>query len=368
MVVAATTTTTPKPKGYALPAPRYAREAFVASTASEALRKLSKHGVAVVPGLLDKEEWVRRTRAGVLEGLEAAFPGFRRDDASTWRLLRDHGAKHAQLLQEHGLGWMQAAVDVRQHPAVAGFFAALWEERLSLANPGAGIKVTDMDLFSSADAVSVYLNTPDSKGGFHREGHDWLHWDRSPSDAKCWSVQGFVHLSGDTVEGGAAFQCLTRTHRLQEGFAARFPETRSKRFHLLEGQAQADFFLAGAKVEHVCVAARTGDLVLWDSRTIHCGRAAGRASQKKVPKRMVVYVSMQPKRFASRRDVELKRRAHAQLRCTSHNAASGVELFAKYPRVRCARDEALRRAARPVAAAPRLTALGRSLFALAAGQ
>jgi hypothetical protein len=64
------------------------------------------------------------------------------------------------------------------------------------------------------------------------------------------------------------------------------------------------------------------------------------------------------------RDLELKRRAYKQLRSTTHNAASGVELFSVYQRVRCARDETLRRASRPVSTPPRLTPLGRSLFGL----
>jgi hypothetical protein len=127
-------------------------------------------------------------------------------------------------------------------------------------------------------------------------------------------------------------------------------------------EGQVDFFVKEKGCEHVCVAAQPGDLVLWDSRLIHCGRAATRDATALM--RMVVYVSMQPREWATPRDLELKRRAYAQLRSTSHNAAKGIELFPVFPRVRCAADDERKRASRPVNVHPRLTALGRALSGL----
>jgi len=348
--------TTPKAEegtkgSYVLPSPpTYARERYLASDASQAFEKLKEYGIAVIPNIIP-EDLIRQTKKGVFSGLEEAFPGFCRDDKSTWRLIRDHGAKHAQLIQEYGLGWMEPVVNLRQHPRIAQTFAELWSAQMQT-------KVGPHDLFSSADGLSVYLNTEDSRGGFNRpKTGAWLHWDRRPDDP-VWSVQGFVNVY-KTCEGGASFQCLTRSHGLQHAFVERFPETKDKRFHLLANQEQADFYLLrGCK--HVCIAAMPADLVLWDSRLIHCGKAAEKTARRL--KRMVIYVSMQPKRFASKKDVELKKRAFKQLRSTSHNAAAGVQLFTKYARVRCAKDDELKRRSRPVAVAPKLTALGRSLF------
>jgi hypothetical protein len=105
------------------------------------------------------------------------------------------------LLQTHGLGWSQPVVDVRQDPQLVAHFAALWS-------------VAPEALASSADGLSVYLNTRDSKGGWHRPGiGDWLHWDQSPDD-ETPSVQGFVNLL-PTAEHGAALQVLTKSHRRQ---------------------------------------------------------------------------------------------------------------------------------------------------------
>jgi hypothetical protein len=250
---------------YFLPAPLYARKDFKAESAADALRQLLVHGVAVVPRRLTEAE-AEKTNEGIMDALETVFTKFKRGEPETWRVLRDNGAKHAMLLQHHGLGWCQAAVDVRQKPEIADFFAALWTEReifmraedgRSSSSGGAedgavavemvgegrgggaskmmkmgerptttttraeeGRQVTRADpivkteLYSSCDGVSVYLkDESESKGGYHREGYEWLHYDRAPADRhNGWSVQGFVNLLL-TTRGGAAFQCLVRSHR-----------------------------------------------------------------------------------------------------------------------------------------------------------
>ena len=184
----------------------------------------------------------------------------------------------------------------------------------------------------------------------------------------------------DTPEGGAAYQALPKSHRYQCEFAERFPATASQRFFLLESQAHADFFLAEKGCAHVCIAAQPGDLVLWDLRTIHCGRAAARPSPPKaVPQppgdpraapaaprvtqpRAVVYVAMQPRVLASPADLKHKCVAFAQLRSTTHNVAAGVELFPVYQRVRFPPDCERKAASRPVAVPPVLNPRGLALF------
>ena len=356
----AAATAAPAKGGYSMEAwpASYERERFLARDAAEASRLLRDTGIAVVPGLLDAAE-TARALDGLYGALEEAFPLFRRDRPDTWRQLRDNGAKHAMLLQTHGLGWCQAAVDVRQSPAMAQFWADLWTQRL-LGRAEEEPPVEPSELLSSSDGVSVYLNRPEERGGFHRPGHDWLHWDRRPGD-RMPSVQGFVNLLPTASAGAAAFEALAGSHRRQKAFVEAFPEAADKRFFLLQTQAQADFY--ARTCEHVCIAAAPGDLVLWDSRLIHCGRAALRGAQAPL-ERAVIYVSMQPRVLATPRDLELKRRAFARLLSTSHNAAAGVELFPKYPRVRCPRDQELHDLSRPVARAPALTPLGRWLFGL----
>lgn len=356
----------PKNKHKTEAQPKYRRSCFLASTPAEIMQRLTEYGVAVVPNAMKDDDAdgnnnntkLKAIQAQIMQSLEDTFPGFKRDQPETWRTLRDNGAKHAMLLQTHGLGWSQGPVDVRQAPEIAQLFADIWTERAKLL-PSQRV-YTPSDMLSSADGLSVYLNTPDSRGGFQRVGHSWLHWDRSPED-RTPSIQGFLNFM-PTPEHGAALEVLLRSNQYQQEFAARFPDTKAKRFHILESPDQLAFYTTEMGCDHVCIAAEPGDLVLWDSRLIHCGRAATR--QASLLKRMVVYVSMQPKHWATPRDLELKRRAYKQLRSTSHNASTGVELFPVFPRVRCAADDERKRASRPVAMPPLLTPLGRSLFGL----
>jgi ectoine hydroxylase-related dioxygenase (phytanoyl-CoA dioxygenase family) len=351
-----------------MPVIAYVRDAYVADTAKKALRNLLEFGVAVVPGMLSQER-AAATHSGLMGALEGVFPGFKRDDATTWRQLRQNGAKHAMLLQHHGLGWCQAAVDVRQDPEIATFFAALWAAREQFALKGQKTtttmaKITKEELFVAPDGVSVYLKDKAEKlGGYHRDGHEWLHYDRAPSDPR-WSVQGFVNLL-PTSEQGAGFQCIVNSHRHQEEFVecsngAEYVVDTEQRFRLLGNQYEANLYLDCGP--HVCIQADVGDLVLWDSRLIHCGRAATRGAT--LLQRAVVYVSMQPKWMAKPGDLARKRDAHTKLRLTTHNAAEGVELFPAFPRAFNAEGIALKAAARPISVTPRLTALGRSLFGL----
>ena len=487
-----------KPKKYLLPPPVYARRDFVARTAEEALMKLLEFGVAVVPHALTAQE-AEQTNDGIMEALEATFPGFDRHAPETWRMLRDNGAKHAMLLQHHGLGgWCQAAADVRQKPEIAHIFAELWtareifmgekkktrqegdddddaaatatlttttttttatqskkfkkgntttttttaakkeeEEEEEAKKVSARRPIKKKDLYSSCDGVSVYLkDESESRGGYHREGHDWLHYDRAPDDPK-WSVQGFVNLLLTERNGGAAFQCLVRSHRNQREFVERFPtptptltptpnttpntttntttytttttphhhhlhlnhqhllhlkermmmrssnhnnnnaeeeeeeeeedakkkkkKRKEARFRLIQSQPEVDFLLNECGNQHVCIRAKVGDLVLWDSRLMHCGRAATRAASLQL-RRTVVYVSMQPKWLSTQRDRTQKLKAFKELRTTSHNAASGVKLFPRFPRAFGRHDKRRNAASRPIVDPPLLTELGLSLF------
>lgn len=73
------------------------------------------------------------------------------------------------------------------------------------------------------------------------------------------------------------------------------------------------------------IACTKGDMVLWDSRTVHY------AKQGKDRLRCVIYICMQPARLASKKDIEKKRQAFLNGRMTTHWPCKPV-LFPKNPR------------------------------------
>ena len=358
--------------------PRYIREEVLARSPKQALSMLHEKGVEVVPNLLPLEV-VKRTMSALMQTLEGMFPGFKYSDRSTWRLLRDYGALHAMLLQHYGIGWSQGVVDVRQvrasvfiilgggtlsdgrqDPRLVEFWAALWSEVERKEGAVLQRVYRPEDMLCSADGVAVYLNTVEERGGFRKD--KWYHWDRAPSDGT-FSVQGFVNLVSTKVDG-AALQLLLGSHRHQEAYvAAQEPRPKDpvkhSRFYSLYN---VSFYEEGKGCEEVCIQAKKGDLVLWDSRTIHFARTTAKHCARL--RRAVVYVSMQPKRLASKRDLKAKQRAFKEKRCTTHNAASGVKLFPKLPRVYSMLDRLHREQVVPVSEDPVLTPLGRSLFGI----
>jgi hypothetical protein len=132
-----------------MPVVMYARKTYVVETPKKTLLNLLKFGVAVVPDMLSRER-AAATNSGLMSALEGVFPGFKRDDATTWRQLRENGAKHAMLLQHHGLGWCQAVVDVQQDPEIATFFAVLWAAHERFAFVGQTPKTTTMAIMEGA--------------------------------------------------------------------------------------------------------------------------------------------------------------------------------------------------------------------------
>ena len=99
-----------------------------------------------------------------------------------------------------------------------------------------------------------------------------------------------------------------------------------------------------------------GSLVLWDSRTVHCGVEPEKGRRNAAAQRCVVYVCMQPRARATPAALRKKRAALEALRMTSHWAAKPT-LFPLTPRTYGAPLLPIQSVTTP----PTLTPLGRRL-------
>jgi hypothetical protein len=333
----------------------YERDKYLARTPAEVHTMLTRYGVAVVPDVLTRAE-AASAFDDMIQCLERMYDGFVFKDPSTWALLRRVSyCKHGMLFQHMGIGWAQFAVALRQKPSVATLFAELW----TLVT---GTPVTINDLFSSADGIAFGATRAGDRGGFH--GKDWMHLDQAAGDTVV-SIQGGLNLV-ETKTGDAAFHFLESSHLHFDEFFKRLADPKkSARFTLLQSQRQIDFFVSERSCMPKCLATLPGDLYLWSSKTVHSGRPplrqASPAPSRAAFLRGVVYVSMQPKRFATPADVKRKVRAYNELRTTAHNAARGVTLFQQSPRTY---GHVVDSVLRPIVEKPALSTLGRSLFAV----
>jgi hypothetical protein len=81
--------------------------------------------------------------------------------------------------------------------------------------------------------------------------------------------------------------------------------------------------------EKNCIKCPKSSLVLRDSQTIHCGSEAMK-SREKENFRNIIYLSYEPGRNITSRNLLKKQKAFNDLRMTSHWTSSKVKLFPKF--------------------------------------
>ncbi len=136
----------------------------------------------------------------------------------------------------------------------------------------------------------------------------------------------------DVEEGDATLLVVPGSHVYHQDFAKKFNLTEHKDdwFKLDAEKGHVTFFTEEKNLEPVRIMCKAGDLVLWDSRTIHagCNPVKGRANPKL---RCVGYVCYTPRAWATKKDLEKKQKAFQEGRTTSHWPHK-VKLFGKRPR------------------------------------
>lgn len=277
---------------------------------------LNTYGVAIIPNVLTSHE-CRNMNAGMWDTLETLTENWDkkilRDAPETWREMRYLYPKHSMLIQNFKVGHAQYVWDIRQNQNVIDVFAKIWDCKSE-------------ELLVSFDGVSYHMPPEVTKLGWYR-GNNWLHCDQSFIDSTFKCVQGWV-TGYDVNEGDATLSILEKSHMFHDAFKNRFNVTDKKDWYKLN-QQEFEFY-----IENGCKLARIrcprGSLVLWDSRTIHCGTEA--LKTRETPNiRNVVYVCYEPRKNCSAKNLIKKQQAFMNMRMTSHWPCK-VKLFGKEPR------------------------------------
>lgn len=285
-------------------------------TIEDARATVAARGVAVVRSVLSTAE-VEDARRGMWDCLETLTAKMGPDSIDRTRPeevdVRPLLPIHSMLLQHYGIGHSQFVWDVRGSAGVRAAFARVWG--------------TD-DLITSFDGVSIHVPHEYTGRGFYR-GNDWWHTDQASTRPGLESLQGLVNL-WDVRPGDATLRVLTSSNAHHRAFFEAFGiEAKSDWFKLGESAHLEFFEQKGCRKLSVLAAA--GDLVLWDSRTMHCGGEShrGRAEPQM---RCAVYVCMVPRCKAT---VAVQRRRRAifeALRMTGHSPHH-PKMFGKLPRL-----------------------------------
>lgn len=279
---------------------------------------LSQYGVAVIPNLLNDFE-CSAMKDGMWDYLEAVSKNFEvpinRQISSSWGGLSELWVKHSMLIQHWSIGHAQFIWDLRQNQKVIDVFSKIWG-------------VSGEDLLVSFDGASFHMPPEKTKKGWFK-GKTWYHSDQSylRNDLEC--IQSWV-TAYDVNRGDATLTFYEGSHKYHADFRKKFGWEDKSDWCLLSEEDHHDFYLKEHGCEKHHITCPAGSLVLWDSRTIHCGQEAMKEREES-NFRCVAYLCYTPRAWTKESVLKRKRKAFDEMRTTNHWPHK-PKMFPKTPR------------------------------------
>ncbi|KAF7718506.1 Phytanoyl-CoA dioxygenase [Penicillium ucsense] len=224
------------------------------------------------------------------------------NNPSTWTVDNLPFQSKVNTFNKYGVAHEKFMWDARMEPGVLEAFSTIWD--------------TD-ELLVSFDALNVTLPNRADKPA----QRPWPHVDQSPLRRGLHCVQGIINLSHAGPEDGSLI-VLPRSNTVTEHFfdTETDPSTwESKDIRFISESEMKWFEDRGMKP--LKVMAEPGDLLLWDSRTVHWG---GEPTAKSDTIRTVIYVSYSPAKWARSEELERKREAFESFQATTHWAHDNI--------------------------------------------
>lgn len=223
---------------------------FAVSASSEWLPYLEEHGYCVLADVADEEE-VTLAKSLMWNYLES-IPDtkVRRDDISTWEDEDWVPSTHNGVFGSHGFGQSAFCWHTRLLPGVRQAFTAIWD---------------CCDLLVSFDGGNVFR--PWAQKEQWRTHGGWWHVDQNvflPGKSDRSSVQGLVTYIDATPETGGLC-VIPGSHKHHISVCERSC-AQTVRKDCVQVQPGDPVLESGGQL----VCAKAGDLILWDSRCVHC--------------------------------------------------------------------------------------------------
>ena len=219
-----------------------------------AVNHLESEGFVVFANVLAQKE-ADRAMSLLWDYLENLGTGIDRNRIETWDDDRWPTTVHGAILPSYGIGHAGAQWYIRDIPNLKKAFAQIWE--------------TD-DLLVSFDGVTIWRPWTHNPAWKTNEGNSWLHIDQHPvgrPGKHC--VQGLVNLL-PTSESTGGNVVVPGSHKRFQDIPDDYAE-RLARIHPSIDHFRFPNDDPGLKTtEPVMAEMEAGDLLLWDSRTIHC--------------------------------------------------------------------------------------------------
>ena len=277
--------------------------------------KLNEFGVCIIPNVLNNDECniMIDNMWNYLEHITQKFiKPINRNDNTSWREFRKLYPKHSMLLQNWNIGHSELVWNVRQNKKIINIFKKFYD--------------TD-ELLVSFDGASFHFPPEITKIGWFRDL--WFHCDQSFLRNDFELVQGWINAY-DTNIGDATLCILEKSHLYHKDFKDKYNKSDifKQDWYKLSDDEKLFFIDKGCQEKRIL--APRGSLILWDSRTIHCGVEPIKG-RPQMNHRCCVYLCYQPKFLCKEKDIQKRIKAYENLRTTSHNVCK-PKLFAINPR------------------------------------
>lgn len=281
---------------------------------------LSDNGFEVVDNIIDMNTCIK-LRTEMWNWLNAKTKNCDRpiveNDFTTYKTIFELRPLHGMLLQHWDTGHNPMSWTIRQHPAVIERFADIWGTE---------------DLVTSFDGLSISLPPEYTNRGWHHSGKsscsEWFHCDQSFTRNEFECVQGLVNLY-DINSGDATLRVLNKSHLLHGEVARKLNLIAKQDWYKLQPH-EKDYYLQ--RLGHsadICVKAKAGSLILWDSRLIHQGTEP-KPDRQQINYRCALYVCMLPKKNCNSNMLRKRIRCFEDRRTTNHNPVK-VKMFSRLP-------------------------------------
>jgi hypothetical protein len=209
--------------------------------------------------------------------LSSFSPAFDINDPGTWTKQNLPVQQATNLFRGYAVEHERFTWEARMEPGVVKTFEELWGTE---------------ELLVSFDALNITLPNQKDKPTLGA----WQHVDQSPWRRGLHCVQGIINLSESGPDDGGLL-VYPGSHKLVETFFDQEVDKKSwiSRDYYQFSEEQLKWFVErGVKPLKVC--ASPGDLILWDSRTIHQGTEPLAISNVV---RTVIYVAYTPAKMAN---------------------------------------------------------------------
>lgn len=266
---------------------------------------LNQYGVAIIPNVLDQQECeaMKQGMWNYLETITANLPiPIKRTNPQSWKSFKDLYPKHSMLIQNWSIGHAQFIWDLRTNIKVVEPFAKIWN-------------VNKEDLLVSFDGASFHFPPETTGFGWVNPAKSWLHSDQSFLRNGFECVQGWINAY-ETNEGDATLTILEGSNNFHSDFTNEFNPNSSEDWFLLSDE-QVNWYKNVKGCIKKNIKCPAGSLVLWDSRTIHCGKEPEK-TREIANHRCVAYICYTPRNLATKNVLKKKINAWKNLRTTTH--------------------------------------------------